>query len=97
VPVRRTISVGDCSHFIASTIAISFKINSWILRKHYVKERKFVYVFGSKSFSSEHRSERTVAAEPGRNTKLYLFHHFLVLPESASQVSQAEYLNTRKL
>lgn len=97
VPVRRIITAGDCLHFIASTITGSFKINSWILSKRYVKERKFVYVFGSRSFSSEHRSERTVATEPGRNTKFYLFYEFLALPESASQVSQAEYLNARKL
>ena len=91
------ITAGDCLHFIASTITVSFKINSWILSKRYVKERKFVYVFGSRSFSSEHRSERRVATEPGRNTKFYLFYEFLALPESASQVSQAEYLNAKKL
>jgi Reverse transcriptase (RNA-dependent DNA polymerase) len=97
VPVRRMITAGGCLHFIASTITVSFKINSWILSKRYVKERKFVYVFGSRSFSSEHRSERRVATEPGRNTKFYLFYEFLALPESASQVSQAEYLNAKKL
>jgi hypothetical protein len=91
------ITAGDCLHFTASTITVSFKINSWILNKHYVKERKFVYVFSSRSFSSEHRSERIVAAESGRNAKFYLFYEFLALPESASQVSQAEYLNARKL
>ena len=54
-------------------------------------------MFSSRSFSSEHRSERTVVTEPGRNTKFYLFYEFLALSESASQVSQAEYLNVKKL
>ena len=54
-------------------------------------------MFSSRSFSSEHRSERTVATEPGRKTKFYLYYEFLALPESASQVSQAEYLNAKKL
>jgi hypothetical protein len=97
VPVRRMITAGDCLRFIASTITVSFKINSWILSKSYVKKRKFVYVFGFRSFSSEHRSEKTVAIEPSRNTKFHLFYAFLALPESISQVSQAEYLNARKL
>jgi hypothetical protein len=89
--------VGDCLYCKASTITMSFKINSWILRRRYVKKRKFVYVFGPRSFSSEHRSERTVVTKPGRNTKFYLFYRFLALPEFASQVSQAESLNSRKL
>ena len=97
MPVRQIITAGDCLHFTASTITESFKINSWILSKRYVKKRNFVYVFGSRSFSSEHRSERTVSTEPRRNTKVYLFYEFLALPESASQVSQAEYPNARKL
>lgn len=97
VPVRRMITAGDCSRFIASTTTVSFKINSWNLHKHYVKERKFVYVLSSRSFSSEHRSEKTVATEPGRKAKFYLFYEFLALPESASQVSQAEYLYAKKL
>jgi hypothetical protein len=97
VPVRRIITAGDCSHFKTSTITMSLKINSWILSKHYVKERKLVYVFSSRSFSSEHRSERTVATVSGKKTKFYLFYEFLALPKSASQVSQAEYLYAKKL
>ena len=97
VPVRRFVTAGDCLYFIVSIITGSFKINSWILSKRYVKKRKFGYVFGFRSFSSKHRSEKTVATEPERNTKFYLFHEFLALPESASQVSQAEYLSARKL
>ena len=97
MPVRRIITAGDCSRFIASTSTVSFKINSWNLIEHHVKERKFVYVLGSRSFSSEHRSEKTVATEPGRKAKFYLFYECLVLPESTSQVSQAEYLNAKKL
>jgi hypothetical protein len=73
VPVRRMITAGDCSHFTTSTNTVSLKINSWILSKHYVKERKLVYVFSTRSFSSEHRSERTVATEPERKTKFYLY------------------------
>ena len=97
VPVRRMITAGDCSHYTASAATVSFKRNSWTLSKRYVKERKFVYVFSSRSFSSEHRSEKTVVTESGRKTKYYLYFDYLALPEPASEVSQAEYLNARKL
>ena len=97
IPVRRMITAGECSYFIARAKTVSFKINSWSLTKRYVKERKFGYAFSFRSFSSKRRSEKIVATEPVRKAKFYLFYEFLALPEQASQVSQAEYLHAMKL
>ena len=97
IPVRRIITAGECSYFIARAKTVSFKINSWSLTKRYVKERKFGYAFSFRSFSSKRRSEKIVATEPVRKAKFYLFYEFLALPEPASQVSQAEYLHAMKL
>lgn len=94
IPVRRMITAGECSYFMASTKTVSFKINSCFLSKRYIMKRKFGYAFSFRSFSSKRRSERTVVTETVRKAKFY---EFLALPESASQVSQAEYLNAKKL
>ncbi|NNE32679.1 MAG: hypothetical protein HKN40_09940 [Winogradskyella sp.] len=108
IPVRRMITVGECSYFIASAKTLCFKINRCALNKnkHYVKERKFGYAFILRSFSDKRRSERTIVTEPGRKVKFYIFyeflalpefHPFLALPEPANEVSQAEYLNAMAL
>jgi hypothetical protein len=98
VPVRRMITTGECSHFTASTKTVSLKINSCALNKHHLKERKFGYAFSFRSFSSRCRSERIVVTEYVRKAKFpLLFYEFLALPETASQVSQTEYLYAMKL
>ena len=98
VLVRRIITAGECSHFIASAKTVSFKkLNNRTLNKCYRTKCKFGYAFSYKSFSSKCRSERTLVAEPERKAKFYLFYEFLALPESVSKVSQVEYLNAKKL
>ena len=54
-------------------------------------------MFNYRNFPYKHRSERTVATEPSKKTKFYLFYKLLALPKSASQVSQAEYFYAKKL
>lgn len=73
------------------------RLSSWSLSKRYVKERKFVYVSSSRSFSSEHRREETVVTGPGSKTKYHIFFDHLALPEPAGQVLQTEHLNAKKL
>jgi len=99
IPVRRMITAGECSYFIASAKTVSFKeINSVFLIKCYTMKRKFGYAFSTSSFTTKRRSEIIVVGGPVKEAKkFYLFYEFLALPEPTSQVSQTEYLLAMKL
>lgn len=92
-------TIGECSYIKVSTSIENCLMNSWDLSYYYcyVRKRKFVYVFSSRSFSSKHRSEKIVVTEFGKQTKYHSFFEYLAFPNPARQVSQTEYLHAMKL
>ena len=94
-PVRRMTTAGEYSRHKVNNITVYFQFNNWNLSKRYVKKCEFGYVLSYRSFSSKHRSERTVVTDSGKRSKLDF--PYLALPVKAGEVSQAEILMAGKL
>ena len=90
----------DLSYFIVSTVIVRLKTSSWNLCNFFKKGCEFEYALSFRNFSSERKSEGRVVTESCKSIRYLLCHQgskYLVLPESASKVFQAEFSHAKNL